>query len=637
MVQRMVPAQLSGVVFTRNPVTGLNETVIEGVPGLGEELVQRGATPCRWVQKWGQWLEQPADGARWAACADEVARTAQRIARKLDRPLDMEWAWDGHTLYWLQMRPITSLAKARVYSNSMAKEMVPGAIKPAVWSINIPMFSELKRRVLAEILGAHHLDATELVRSFYYHAYFDMNTIGNTLEAFGLPRDGHELMLGIEVPGADKPKFKPSMRTFMLIPRILVFAGRQFSLDRRLRKYLPELEARLEAFGSADLSAADEKAIQESIHAMRALMYEVEYHHILAYALLGLHQNTLKALLKRRGLDPARFDVSAEALGRYTPTAGLASLHRAYRALSPDDQALVANGDLAALSSSATAAPFVEAFQAFLRRFWHLRDRSADLSLPCWAETPELVLATIANQNDDAVPAIERPTFQEEGHTVAMVARRTQVYRVHRDALGFYYSWMSGLLRQRLLLLGDRLVRRGLLDTADDIFYLYMNEIEALTAAAEPTLDARALTKQRRDEMAAVEHVPLPSVIYGEAPALQPAECAALLKGLGTSTGAHTGRVRQVSSVRDLPRIGPGDVIVIPYSDVALTPLFARASAIVSCSGGMLSHSSIVAREFGIPCVVSVEGAEALQEGALVTVDGAAGQVVVLEQMELAA
>lgn len=71
--------------------------------------------------------------------------------------------------------------------------------------------------------------------------------------------------------------------------------------------------------------------------------------------------------------------------------------------------------------------------------------------------------------------------------------------------------------------------------------------------------------------------------------------------------------------------------MVIPYSDVGWTPFFHLAGAVVSESGGMLSHSSIIAREYGIPAVVSVAGAMRLRDGVLLDVDGFMGKVSVVE------
>jgi len=87
-----------------------------------------------------------------------------------------------------------------------------------------------------------------------------------------------------------------------------------------------------------------------------------------------------------------------------------------------------------------------------------------------------------------------------------------------------------------------------------------------------------------------------------------------------------------VGSLADFSKIRSGAVLVIPYSDVGWTPLFIQAGGIVSESGGILSHCSIIAREYGIPAVVSVPYATHLPDDAVVTVDGFRGEVIVHSQ-----
>ena len=81
--------------------------------------------------------------------------------------------------------------------------------------------------------------------------------------------------------------------------------------------------------------------------------------------------------------------------------------------------------------------------------------------------------------------------------------------------------------------------------------------------------------------------------------------------------------------IEDFDKIQPGDVLVVPYSDVGWTPMYVKAGAVVAESGGMLSHSSIVAREYGIPAIVSVPGACKLLSEQVVTVDGYQGIVTI--------
>jgi phosphohistidine swiveling domain-containing protein len=81
--------------------------------------------------------------------------------------------------------------------------------------------------------------------------------------------------------------------------------------------------------------------------------------------------------------------------------------------------------------------------------------------------------------------------------------------------------------------------------------------------------------------------------------------------------------------VADFGKLALGDVLVIPYSDVSWTPLFPRAGAVVAEAGGILSHSSIVAREYNLPCVVSVSHACQIPDDTIVTVDGYKGEVLI--------
>ncbi len=145
--------------------------------------------------------------------------------------------------------------------------------------------------------------------------------------------------------------------------------------------------------------------------------------------------------------------------------------------------------------------------------------------------------------------------------------------------------------------------------------------------------DARprsALAAERRVEIERLRDAVMPELIFGDD--FVPADAAAgavRLAGTPTSRGHHTGPARVIRGVAEFDRVRPGDVVIIPYSDVSWTPLFARASALVPESGGMLSHSSIAAREYGLPCVVSVDGAMQVPDGALLSVDGYTGEVLV--------
>lgn len=205
---------------------------------------------------------------------------------------------------------------------------------------------------------------------------------------------------------------------------------------------------------------------------------------------------------------------------------------------------------------------------------------------------------------------------------VKALGKQYQLGEQHIDAL-------VGVDFQYYLALGAHLVKQGSLDTVQDIFYLTDCEVRRLAQGNIPDYDHRPQIAHHKIEMERYRDVELPTVIYGDDEPPVAARSAEKLSGLATSIGHYTGQVKVVRGIQDFGKVQEGDVLVIPYSDVGWSPLFARAGAVVAESGGLLSHSSIIAREYGIPAVVSVIGAMNLPDFLCVTVDGHKGEVII--------
>ena len=111
-----------------------------------------------------------------------------------------------------------------------------------------------------------------------------------------------------------------------------------------------------------------------------------------------------------------------------------------------------------------------------------------------------------------------------------------------------------------------------------------------------------------------------------------PAPGSGMLSGAGASAGRVTGRVRVIRGEDELPRFEAGEILVCPSTHSSWAVVFARAAAVVTDHGGVLSHPAIVAREYGIPAVVGTGSATTqLRDGQMVCVDGAAGSVEIVE------
>jgi len=139
---------------------------------------------------------------------------------------------------------------------------------------------------------------------------------------------------------------------------------------------------------------------------------------------------------------------------------------------------------------------------------------------------------------------------------------------------------------------------------------------------------------QRMKEMENYSNILLPTILYDDNPPepLKGINCLDELQGVPTSRGLYVGPIKVARSIDDFGKIKEGDIIVIPFSDVSWTPLFSKAKAVISESGGILSHCSIVAREYKIPAVVSVEGVLDLEDGTIAAVDGYTGKISLIEK-----
>ncbi|MEU8240911.1 PEP/pyruvate-binding domain-containing protein [Actinoplanes missouriensis] len=321
---------------------------------------------------------------------------------------------------------------------------------------------------------------------------------------------------------------------------------------------------------------------------------------------------------------------------------------------------------------------------AFLATYGHRGPAEADLGVPRWSEDPTGVFAAIANYlrvtDMDQTPDVRFARAAVAGETALReLSRRVRRRRPVRGTLAVFllrraralsglreYGKFAGLyrlsaVRGQLLLIGSDLVDRGLLGEPSDVMFLTLDEAaEAVRAGA----DHRSLVADRRATHRAESrrrHVPAALLSDGtdvetllarstagpptppdgeashgagpspDAASLRggdPSRDAGSLRGVGASPGRVTGPARIVNDPAQA-RIEPGDILVVSTTDPAWTPLFLTAGALVSETGAVMAHGPTVAREYGLPAVISVRDATTLiTDGQLITVDGAAGTVI---------
>jgi pyruvate,water dikinase len=639
IVQEMVLPVLSGVAFSKNPMTGLDELIVEAVAGSGEALVQDGVTPDRWVYKWGDWIAQPGQSKIDETVITAVVAETQRLARQLKTPIDLEWVYDGTAVAIVQLREISTAREINIYSNRISREVLPGIIKPLIWSVNVPLVNSAWIDIFTELIGPNEIEPNDLSKSFFYRAYFNMGVIGQVFAALGMPRETLELMMGIEKGGSQRPKFRPSSKVIRHFPRMIRFFLAKRRFDREIDAFLPRQWAAYRTFAADSVAELDEKGLLAEIDRLYGLTQQSAYFNIVTPLLMQLYNAMLKRRLSKLGVAFESFDLKhgfTEQLAQYDPTVHLRRLHQAYLELDTAVQNQLNAGNLAAAPALAAKV------DAFVAQFGHLSDSGNDFSAVPWRENMPLVWQMVANFATEENAAKEKlrldtlPVSAWQRRRLKPVVQRAANFLLHREAIGFLYTYGYGLFRLYFRALGQHLAGRGVLNQPDDIFYLYLAEVRQLVDGSGSELDPKELVATRQADIEANRDAVLPDIIFGDdQPPLETAvEIAQTLHGTPTSPGYHKGPVRVVQGLQDFGKVQPGDVLVIPFSDVGWTPLFTKAGSVIAESGGMLSHSSIVAREYHIPAVVSVTDACRLPDGVIVSVDGYKGEIWVHDGAE---
>ena len=195
---------------------------------------------------------------------------------------------------------------------------------------------------------------------------------------------------------------------------------------------------------------------------------------------------------------------------------------------------------------------------------------------------------------------------------------------------------MVAILRRAALEAGRRLKERGLLRDPNEVFFLRLEEL-APALRGEAALDVPAVVAARKAEQERLRRFEPPPVVVGEyRPArfeqADPIPQKHTLVGVAVSPGVVTGKARVILELDPADRVEPGEILVAPFTDPGWTPYFLAAAGVVVDVGGLLSHGSVVAREYGLPAVVNVGPATRLiQTGQRLQVDGDRGVVTILD------
>ncbi len=670
IIQACIDPDEAGVVFTKHPLEG-NATLLVNVSrGQGANVVDGKAGETLCVPRNDGVSEIPSECLD-ASDIEQLRQTACRIEACFNRPQDIEFAFKKHRLYILQARDIAATQENTpnvLYSNVNVGEALYGVCTPMTWSVGMMIANQGFKAIFA-MLGLKIPPEYEFITTFNGHIYLNISQF---------------LSVASQVPFVDPAVFGKvagiqSLREFAcaLVPMSHVHFIKNlphslvelFKMEKRLKK-LPQkaepFEQKRDKLLSLDLTNADNPEILRAFDELNELFFDSSIDmlgaggafltsYVLCSNFIGHFTETESRELEQSLLS-GLLDVKSAAPG--IELLDLAQVIRQYPALTA---AFIDEDSFQDLEAFTKTIQPLDGYQEFHTKYSQFishhgarAHQEAELANPRWKEDPRFLFRVIrthlksgtqkdsksivnsasehrqqsTNQFKSMLSATMRPMFRR-------LLSMTQKYARLRETWRAYVVDVLGIFRQYLLQTASVWTEQKVLRTPDDIFFLTFDEVmDGLKTNDLAKLNLRVAFRRARHE-AYLSSCSLPDTFIthpnqcletGTAPASR------VLTGLAASPGCVRAPVRIIHSLDEAASLEYGEILVTTSTDVAWTPLFLVASAILTERGGPLSHAFVVAREYGIPAIVSVPNLlDSLKTGDIVRISGQKGMIMIEE------
>ncbi|MBK8903530.1 MAG: phosphoenolpyruvate synthase [Anaerolineaceae bacterium] len=711
VVQKLIVAESSGVLFTANPVTGRrDEMTIEASFGLGEAVVSGQVDADHYVVNSARWevierklgakemaiMPRAAGGTEQVQRHDpqaqalpeaqviELAQIAAQVATLFGSPQDIEWAWADRQLYLLQSRPITSLyplpentapaEELRIYVNFNAIQGVSEPLTPLGIDTLRLLFSGVFQRlriqrsphqILPEAGGRLFLDFTDMASDLR------LQKIGLALLADTEPGAQQTLLRLVEAGRVTPKRVLTGGRMVSLFLSLLPILRRLLAALLRPEQVRPRLIAEAEQYIAEAQHHA--KVAGDLAACLRAMADDLPHAERISFNIMPVVMPVVSGglpLLARwlsdwLGEPPeAAWQLMHGLPGNVTVEMNL-NLWATAQRIRGDAQAfeIIRTQSAEALADvyrqGQLPATAQQAFDEFLQAYGIRGTAEIDLGRRRWRDDPTPIMQTLIGylQLEDPAKApdvlfrqrveqaerltrefVERARHMRFGWLRARLLggliRRLRALGGLREVPLFYIARVYAIYRAALLRHARKLVAQGALESAEDIFFVPLAILKRFAEAE--TADLKSIVAANRADYERErlrKQMPRILLSTGEAFYEGVRDAAAsenVFVGNGVSPGTVEGQVRVILDPRNTS-LEPGDILVCPATDPGWTPLFLTAGGLVMEIGGMMTHGSIVAREYGIPAVVGVHQATTrLQTGQRVRVDGNNGRVELL-------
>ncbi len=663
VVQEMVQSHISGIAFTANPVSGVRDELVLNVAfGLGEAIVSGEVTPDHYIvnKSTGEIIESTlTENSLDEEMLENLLEICGKVEAYFAGPQDIEFAFDASgNLFLVQSRDITTLFPMDAFDkdDKFRAYMSAGTVMLGMKEPFTPLGFSIMSYIFPTIINAMTARkknplTNNFVKHNAYRMYVDMTYLMSNrfvAKQFAKSFSGNDLPLkGVMYNVIEKygKRFKGQGYRFRFplgsIKYGLFLSGKLL----KIRK-IPNAEryAAIRALGDEEF-AAQEKISYELITDEERVAFA---QNVLVEA-FKLSQTMSMYCLDVNNLSKIEKVINKHLPNKYKPEKLVQSLPGCFTQTMMVDMNNYAKVlDEKGLKPKAEHPEFIK----ILDTYGHRANIELDIGTKRWREDPSYLLGLVEsymvnqmyarNLEDHEAKRKEAEQMIEDicKDLISMgkksLARKMKTLMVnYRYGVAMREYPKSDIVRfmelgrKVLFDVGENLMKSGKLDKAQDIFFLYSEEILS-------DKDLKALVKEHKEiynkEM---KRTSIPRMVlsngatYYTSTVIDPN--SDVLRGMALSPGSYEGTVRIVFDPKTT-ELKEGEILVTESTNPAWTPLFATAGALIMEYGGPMSHGGIVAREYGIPAVVGIPSAtSALKDGQRVRVNGETGIIEILE------
>ncbi len=638
LVQKMVSSKISGVLFTINPLTGIEDEVyVEFCEGLGERLVSGHVTPTQIIYNW------PIDEKQFERINLEethiddhqlkkLIEEALKIQAHFGHPQDIEWAIDGEEkLYILQSRPVTTFSPRSDTPELTNADLKDGGISARVCT---PFMFSVYREALEYSMGDYFkninlISNDENIQWMHYHygrVYWNAEAVKNGLKKIPQFReDDFDRDLGVQKEyGESGPHYtKLTLHSLVDAIPVLIGLGREYMNCRNMIELFRtkfEREDSILKLHLKNLDDLNEKEFQDWFFNVILFQNETEKNYFRTIYNNSNFQTDYKSFIKKN-----RDYVFGDEIDLMSELEGVAHL---------DVQSGLAVLRKAADDYGFESEKYVSDREKFLSIHYHHGPAELDLSVPRWGEKKEWVDDLVRGYHpvskgvkDKFIKAFEKLSrnlnFFSRRKFTKLTLESREFLRL-REEMRTYSTRAYYLLRLGLI---EFARRRGL--TEKEVFMLDIVEIKK---KLKNGLWEFPNTEKRMLYYDGYRHFTPPNDFGGtirRVSSLQNGD----MKGVGCSPGVFTGTARVILNIHETLHLTKEDILVTAFTDPGWTPVLARVGGVVTEVGGLLSHAAVIGREYGIPAILNLNHATKLiKDGDKIRIDGKTGVLEILEK-----